>query len=80
MGKEHAVENPMARDIVSACGQLRLETLFEPAKFHPKDWSNPGRIKVKVKGANKPLVNSSKSHSSYEVLKTNSLQNIISSL
>lgn len=59
VGKENAVENPMAREIVTACGRLRLETLFEPAKFHPKDWSNPGRIKVKVKGSNNPLVQSS---------------------
>lgn len=59
VGKENAVENPLAREIVTACGRLRLETLFEPAKFHPKDWSNPGRVKVKVKGANNPLVNNS---------------------
>jgi signal recognition particle subunit SRP19 len=52
VGKELAVENPMARDIVTACGRLGLETLFEPAKLHPKDWANPGRVKVKVKGGN----------------------------
>jgi signal recognition particle subunit SRP19 len=61
VGKENAVENPLAREIVAACGRLRLETLFEPAKIHPKDWSNPGRVKVKVKGANNPLVNNSES-------------------
>jgi signal recognition particle subunit SRP19 len=61
VGKENAVANPLAREIVTACGRLRLETLFEPAKFHPKDWSNPGRVKVKVKGANNPLVNNSTS-------------------
>lgn len=51
----------MAREIVAACMLLRLETLFEPAKLHPKDWGNPGRVKVKVKGAGNPLVNNSKS-------------------
>ncbi|KAI9732486.1 MAG: signal recognition particle subunit [Claussenomyces sp. TS43310] len=56
VGKEMAVENPMAREIVAACGRLRLETLFEPAKFHPKDWSNPGRVKIKLKGTNHPLI------------------------
>jgi signal recognition particle subunit SRP19 len=61
VGKENAVENPLAREIVAACMILRLETLFEPAKLHPKDWSNPGRVKVKVKGARNPLVNNSKS-------------------
>jgi signal recognition particle subunit SRP19 len=59
VGKENAVENPLAREIVDACGKLMLETLFEPAKLHPKDWSNPGRVKVKVKGAKNPMVKSS---------------------
>ena len=59
VGKENAVENPLAREIVAACGRLKLETLFEPAKLHPKDWSNPGRVKVKLKGSNNPLVNNS---------------------
>lgn len=52
VGKELAVENPMAREIVNACGRLRLETLFEPAKCHPKDWANPGRVKVKLREGN----------------------------
>lgn len=52
VGKELAVENPMAREIVNACGRLRLETLFEPAKCHPRDWANPGRVKVKLRGGN----------------------------
>lgn len=59
IGKELAVENPLAREIVTACGRLRLQTLFEPAKFHPKDWSNPGRVKVKVKGASNTHVKNS---------------------
>ncbi len=59
VGIENAVENPLAREIVAACGRLRLETLFEPAKLHPKDWSNPGRVKIKLKGSNNPLVNNS---------------------
>ncbi|KAH6680137.1 signal recognition particle, SRP19 subunit [Halenospora varia] len=50
VGKELAVENPLAREIVAACGRLRLEALFEPAKMHPKDWANPGRVKIKLKG------------------------------
>lgn len=59
VGIEHAVENPMARDIVDACGRLRLETLFEPAKLHPKDWSNPGRVKVRIKGSGNAAVKNS---------------------
>ena len=59
VGLDMAVVNPLARDIVTACGRLRLETLFEPAKSHPKDWANPGRVKVRVKGADNPTVKSS---------------------
>jgi signal recognition particle subunit SEC65 len=59
VGLEDAVDSPLAREIVEACGRLRLETLFEPAKIHPKDWSNPGRIKVRIKGSGNPLVNNS---------------------
>ncbi len=50
VGKELAVENPLAREIVNACGRLGLETLFEPTKIHPRDWANPGRVKIKLKG------------------------------
>jgi signal recognition particle subunit SRP19 len=59
VGLELAVENPMAREIVNACARLRLETLFEPSKLHPKDWANPGRVKIKLKGGgNKSIKNS----------------------
>ena len=59
VGVENAVENPMAREIINACSRLRLETLFEPAKCHPKDWANPGRVKIKLKGgANSSIKNS----------------------
>lgn len=53
VGTKGAVENPLALEIVNACQRMGLETLFEPTKIHPKDWANPGRVKVKVKGGNK---------------------------
>jgi len=49
VGKKFAVKNPIAREIVAACSRLRIETLFEPLKTHPKDWANPGRVKVNIK-------------------------------
>lgn len=49
VGKESAVRNPLAREIVDAVQLLGLDTVFEPGKTHPKDWSNPGRVKVLVK-------------------------------
>ncbi|PSR83235.1 signal recognition particle, SRP19 subunit [Coniella lustricola] len=49
VSKELAVSNPLAREIVNACRDLRLQTLFEPEKTHPRDWANPGRVKVQLK-------------------------------
>ena len=49
VGKELAVENPLAREIVDAVQLLGLNVVFEPGKLHPKDWSNPGRVRIIVK-------------------------------
>ncbi|KAI9845892.1 MAG: signal recognition particle subunit [Sclerophora amabilis] len=54
VGADQAVSNPLARDIVDAVQGLGLQALFEPGKLHPKDWSNPGRVKVLVKEGGKP--------------------------
>jgi signal recognition particle subunit SRP19 len=53
--KEDAVENPLARGIVDALQHVGkelgvgLQIVFEPSKTHPKDWANPGRVRVLVK-------------------------------
>lgn len=49
VGQEFAVQNPLAREIVDAVQLLGLDTVFEPGKLHPKDWSNPGRVRVLIK-------------------------------
>jgi len=46
VARSKAVRNPLAREMVNACAALGLRTLFEPTKTHPKDWANPGRVKV----------------------------------
>ncbi|CAJ2510836.1 Uu.00g064610.m01.CDS01 [Anthostomella pinea] len=43
-----AVKNPLAREIASACANLRLQPVFEAHRLHPKDWANPGRVRVKL--------------------------------
>ena len=43
------MQNPLAREIVDAVQLLGLKTVFEPGKMHPKDWANPGRVRVLVK-------------------------------
>lgn len=53
VGVELAVENPLAREIVDAVQLIGLKTVFEPGKMHPKDWANPGRVRVLVKEGGK---------------------------
>ena len=49
VAKGLAVENPLAREIVDAVQLLGLNVVFEPSKMHPKDWANPGRVRILVK-------------------------------
>ncbi|KAK9457515.1 signal recognition particle, SRP19 subunit [Dipodascopsis uninucleata] len=46
---DHAVENPLARTIVDACAYIGVQVFFEPQKIHPKDWANPGRVRVNLR-------------------------------
>ncbi|KAB8199152.1 SRP19 protein [Aspergillus parasiticus SU-1] len=57
VGAELAVENPLARDIVDAAQMLGLQVGFEPEKLHPKDWANPGRVRVLLKDEDGKLAN-----------------------
>lgn len=57
VGTELAVENPLARDIVDAVQLLGLQLALEPEKLHPKDWANPGRVRVLLKNESGKLVN-----------------------
>ena len=57
VGTELAVENPLARDIVDAVQLLGLHVGLEPEKLHPKDWANPGRVRVLLKDESGKLVN-----------------------
>ncbi|KAB8232507.1 signal recognition particle, SRP19 subunit [Aspergillus alliaceus] len=57
VGIELAVENPLAREIVDAAQMLGLQVGFEPEKLHPKDWANPGRVRVLLKHEDGKLVN-----------------------
>ncbi|PNS18270.1 Signal recognition particle SEC65 subunit [Sphaceloma murrayae] len=46
-----ATPNPLARNIIDALQSPSLlipnsQIVFEPGKLHPKDWANPGRIRI----------------------------------
>lgn len=51
--KEQAVENPLARSICDAVYALGLQLAFEAGKTHPRDWANPGRVRVLLKQSGK---------------------------
>lgn len=65
---EDAVPNPLAREIVEALAHIGntmgvpLQIAMEPMKTHPKDWANPGRVRVQVKKNGAPI--SAKIHNS----------------
>ncbi|KAF5318678.1 hypothetical protein D9619_010674 [Psilocybe cf. subviscida] len=47
---------PLSKDIADAANRLGLGTLHEVNKSHPRDWENPGRVRVQWKKEGK-LVN-----------------------
>lgn len=40
---------PLSKDIADAANRLGLGTLHEVSKSHPRDWENPGRVRVQWK-------------------------------
>ncbi|KAG6901343.1 hypothetical protein C0995_013306 [Termitomyces sp. Mi166 len=48
---------PLSKDIAEAASRLGLSTLHEVNKAHPRDWDNPGRVRVQWKKDGR-LVNS----------------------
>jgi len=58
VAREKAVWWPRSQEILQAVASLNLNALHEPTNCHPKDWENPGRVKVLWKKDGR-LVNSS---------------------
>jgi signal recognition particle subunit SRP19 len=46
---ERAVKNPLAKALADAVRGMGLNSVFEPGKTHPKDWANPGRVRVDIR-------------------------------
>ncbi|KAF7430463.1 signal recognition particle subunit [Pleurotus ostreatus] len=44
--REKALWWPLSKDIAEAANRLGLGTLHEVNKSHPRDWENPGRVRV----------------------------------
>ncbi|KAI0684907.1 signal recognition particle, SRP19 subunit [Cytidiella melzeri] len=47
--REKSVWWPLSRDMAEAAGRLGFGVLHEVQKFHPRDWENPGRVRVQLK-------------------------------
>ncbi len=46
VAREKSVWWPLSKDIAEATNRLGLGTLHEVNKAHPRDWENPGRVRV----------------------------------
>ena len=56
MSRDKGLWWPLSKDIADAASRLGLGTLHEVNKSHPRDWENPGRVRVQWKKDGK-LVN-----------------------
>ncbi|KAI1404153.1 signal recognition particle, SRP19 subunit [Hypoxylon fuscum] len=65
VSKTLAVANPLAREIAAACAGLRLAPVFEAHRVHPKDWANPGRVRVKLSPSAKAAAQVKNKHHLY---------------
>ena len=50
MAKSLAVTNPLATEIADAARTAGLDVRLEVERTHPRDWANPGRARVDLKG------------------------------
>lgn len=58
VSKSKALRFPKAQEIAEVCGRfLGLSPVFEPEKVHPRDWANPGRVRVLLKDEAGRLLN-----------------------
>ncbi|GAA5905840.1 RNA-binding signal recognition particle subunit SEC65 [Sporobolomyces salmoneus] len=48
VSKQVGLEWPLAEQIAKCCTMLGYQTVFEPSKTHPKDWANPGRVRIQL--------------------------------
>jgi len=48
IAKTKGIENPTIQEIGEICQYYKLNFALEPHKMYPKDWMNPGRVKVEL--------------------------------
>jgi len=47
--REKSLWWPLSKDMADATHRLQLNRIHEPDRIHPKDWDNPGRVRVELK-------------------------------
>ena len=58
VNKAKAIRFPKAQEMAEVCGRFfGLSPLYEPEKTHPRDWANPGRVRVLLRDASGKTVN-----------------------
>mmetsp|Transcript_22075 Transcript_22075/g.28189 ORF Transcript_22075/g.28189 Transcript_22075/m.28189 type:complete len:127 (-) Transcript_22075:92-472(-) len=55
VGVEKACDNPTANEIVDVCHALKLEAFAEPGKAYSRDYTQKGRVRVKLKTDKAPV-------------------------
>ncbi|KIY69915.1 signal recognition particle, SRP19 subunit, partial [Cylindrobasidium torrendii FP15055 ss-10] len=55
--QRRCVKWPLSKDITTACSSLGLPVVHESLKKHPRDWENPGRVRVQLKDEKGRLLN-----------------------
>lgn len=49
ISREKSIWWPLSKDIANALQSMRFNAIHEHDKCHPKDWDNPGRVRVEWK-------------------------------
>ncbi|CAG8496426.1 10255_t:CDS:2 [Funneliformis mosseae] len=72
--KDIASPHPLAKDVAEAVKNIGLNSLYEPHKTHPRDWENPGRVRVQLFTENKRPFRSEVSNQLSKIQKINPQQ------
>src|ERR1700761_3145625 len=72
IARDKAVWWPLSKDIAQAAVNIGIQCLHESNKNHPRDWENPGRVKVLWKKDGRLVYPRAKTSASDELLHSES--------
>lgn len=60
VNRSRAIRHPKAQEMAEVASRIPgIKSVFEPEKSHPRDWANPGRVRVLFKDKSGNLLNRS---------------------